>query len=137
MERFRRSVLLMLFSCLTFAAFAPGANAAGFGVASFEAGTCNGKTEAEAESCKYSSPESVFYTQAAGHPPFGLTGFEVAHTGEGENRRPTGEPLKRLRVDVPPGLAADPVSAGLLPSCPVRKRTETVPGRQQSWLHHT
>lgn len=114
MQRFRRFVLLALVACLTLAGSASVAQGAGFGVASFEAGTCNGN-ETEVKTCTYSSPASAFYTQAAGHPPFGLTAFEVAHTGEGENRRPTGEPLKRLRVDVPPGLAADPVTLG---SCP-------------------
>src|ERR1700692_2817795 len=86
---------------------APAAQAAGFGVAKFEAGTCNGN-ETEVKSCEYTSPHSAFYTQAAGHPPWGLTGVELAHTGTEGSRVPTGAPLKRLRVDVPPGLAADP-----------------------------
>jgi hypothetical protein len=80
------------------------AHAAGnLGVAKWEAGTCNGD-ETEVKECKYSSPHKAFYTKAAGHPPWGLTGFELATSGEA----PTGSPLKRLRVDVPPGLAADP-----------------------------
>jgi hypothetical protein len=86
---------------------APAAQAAGFGVAKFEAGTCNGN-ETEVKSCEYTSPHSAFYNQAAGHPPWGLTGVELAHEGSGSGRVPYGEPLKRLRVDVPPGLAADP-----------------------------
>jgi hypothetical protein len=88
---------------------APAAQAAGFGIekGKFEAGTCNGN-ETEVKSCEYTSPPSAFYTQAAGHPPWGLTGVELAHTGTGSSRVPTGAPLKRLRVDVPPGLAADP-----------------------------
>jgi hypothetical protein len=88
------------------AALAPVAQAS-FGVAKFEAGTCNGN-ETEVKSCEYTSPHSAFYTQAAGHPPWGLTGVELAHTGTGSGREPEGRPLKRLRVDVPPGLAADP-----------------------------
>jgi hypothetical protein len=80
--------------------------------AKWEAGTCNG-TQLEVKNCEYTSPPSVFYTQAAGHPSWGLTGFEVAHTGSGESRRPE-ETLKRIRVDVPPGLAADPQA---LPTC--------------------
>jgi hypothetical protein len=86
---------------------APAAQAAEFGVEKFEAGTCNGN-ETEVKSCEYTSPSSAFYTQAAGHPPWGLTGVELAHKGTGSGRVPTGAPLKRLRVDVPPGLAADP-----------------------------
>ncbi len=44
-----------------------------------------------------------FYTQAAGHPEWGITGFELNLSGGA----PEGK-LKRIRVDVPPGLAADP-----------------------------
>jgi hypothetical protein len=80
------------------------AHAAGsLGVAKWEAGTCTG-SEAQVKECKYSSPHSAFYTQAAGHPPWGLTGFEMSTSGGA----PTGSAVKRLRVDVPPGLAADP-----------------------------
>ncbi len=101
---------------------APAAQAAGFGVAKFEAGTCNGN-EAEVKSCEYTSPHSVFYTQAAGHPPWGLTGVELAHEGSGSGRVPRGKPLKRLRVDVPSGLAADPQT---LETC-TRKQFEANP----------
>ena len=80
--------------------------------AKWEAGTCNG-TQVTVKNCEYHSEPSAFYTQAAGHPPWGLTGFEVAHSGSGESRRPE-ETLKRIRVDVPPGLAADPQT---LPAC--------------------
>jgi hypothetical protein len=88
---------------------------ASFGVTepNFEAGTCT------ISSCTYASPEADFYTQAAGHPQFGITTFEVNHTGTGASRTPEGSPLKRLRVDVPAGLAADPeaVPGGGLPKC--------------------
>jgi hypothetical protein len=86
---------------------ASGAFAAGFGPEIFEAGTCIER------SCEYSSGSSAFYTQAAGHPPWGITSFEVATTGSGSARKPVGQ-VKRLRVDVPPGLAANPQA---LPSC--------------------
>ena len=85
---------------------------ASFGVteANFEAGTCLLNT------CTYKSvgedPHEAF-TQAAGHPPWGVTTFELNHNGT----EPEGV-LKRIRVDVPPGLAADPET---LPKC---KRTE-------------
>lgn len=92
-------------------ALAPAARA-GFGVTekNFEAGTCN------VSSCTYASFEknpAEAYTQAAGHPPWGITAFELNHTGSGSGRAPEGE-IKRLRVDVPPGLAADPQA---LPEC--------------------
>ncbi len=84
-------------------ALATAAQAAGLGIAKWEAGTCTG-SETQVKECKYSSPHTAFYTQAAGHPPWGLTGFELANSGGA----PSGSALKRLRVDVPPGLAADP-----------------------------
>ncbi len=73
----------------------------GFGITKWEAGTCNSSS-----GCEYSNP-SNFYTHSAGHPPWGLTGFEVVGAT-------TSSPLKRIRVDIPPGLAADPVT---LPVC--------------------
>ena len=104
MKTRRATVLLTLLCCITVASVAPAAHAAGsLGVAKWEAGTCTGN-EAQVKECKYSSPHSAFYTQAAGHPPWGLTGFELTTSGEA----PTGSPVRRLRVDVPPGLAADP-----------------------------
>ncbi|HEY3959646.1 MAG TPA: hypothetical protein VGL68_03950 [Solirubrobacteraceae bacterium] len=85
---------------------APVAQAA-FGPASFEAGTCINTT------CSYASIEhnkSEAFTQAAGHPPWGITKFELNHSGNDVE----GAALKRIRVDVPPGLAADPQA---LPKC--------------------
>jgi len=85
---------------------------ASFGVEekNFEAGTCTTST------CKYATIEanpSEAFTQAAGHPPVGITGFEFNHTGSGSSSTPEGA-VKRLRVDLPPGLAADPQT---LPMC--------------------
>jgi hypothetical protein len=93
---------------------APAAQAS-FGVteSNFEAGTCNGATP----SCTYSSPKNVFFTQAGGHPSWGITAFELNHKKGLLGEEPEGA-LKRLRVDVPAGLAADPQA---LPKC---KRSE-------------
>ncbi|HEY5286419.1 MAG TPA: hypothetical protein VIJ50_04875 [Solirubrobacteraceae bacterium] len=85
--------------CAAVALSAPAAQA-GFGIKTFEAGTCKTDTP----ECTYSAPESQFFTQAAGHPPLGITGFEV-------NTAPSGEPegsIKDVRVDIPPGLAVNP-----------------------------
>ncbi|TMK25806.1 MAG: hypothetical protein E6G62_04110 [Actinobacteria bacterium] len=82
-----------------------------FGIKTWEAGTCNSDTP-PAEECLYTSPESQFYTQAAGHPPLGITAFEVNTTGiSGEE--PDGN-VKDVRVDVPPGLATNPQA---VPQC--------------------
>jgi hypothetical protein len=106
--------LAALLTCAAYVTVAPAAQAA-FGVEekNFEAGTCT------VESCTYASVEgnhSEAYTQAAGHPPFGITGFEFNSTAAGAGREPIGN-VKRVRVDIPPGLAADPEA---LPACPVK-----------------
>lgn len=99
MMRYRSAVKSTLLACLILGVLVPLAK--GFGISKWEAGTCNLST-----TCAYSNAGD-FYTQSAGHPPWGLTGFEVAGA--------TGSsPLKRIRVDIPPGLAADPVT---LPAC--------------------
>jgi hypothetical protein len=113
MKTHHRLLLLSVLCCLAAATVAPAAQGAGFGLSKWEAGTCNG-TEIEVKSCEYTSPHSAFYTQSAGHPPWGLTAFELAHSGSGGGRVPEGGQLKRIRVDIPPGLAADPQT---LPAC--------------------
>jgi hypothetical protein len=85
--------------------FAAPAAKAEFGVAKFEAGTCN--TDTLVEECAYTSPGSQFYTQAAGHPPIGLTGFEVNTEPFLLGRKPIGN-VKDVRVDIPPGLSVNP-----------------------------
>jgi len=96
---------LVLLCC---ALIAPAAARAAFGVteSNFEAGTC----KTAEPNCTYASPHSDFYTQAAGHPAWGITTFELNHSGNNVE----GAPLKRIRVDVPPGLAANPEA---LPKC--------------------
>jgi len=89
----------------------PAAQAA-FGVteSNFEAGTCT------IAACLYSSPKGDFYTQSAGHPQWGITSFELnskeALLGQ---REPEGA-IRRVRVDVQPGLAANPEA---LPKCSI------------------
>lgn len=79
---------------------------AAFGVQpnSFEAETCL------TSSCAYASVEKDHgeaYTQAAGHPPVGVTTFELNHQKGLLGEEPEGA-LRRVRVDVPVGLAANP-----------------------------
>lgn len=105
--------LAALLACAALAATAPAAEAA-FGVEerNFEAGTC------VVASCTYASVEkdhAEAYTQAAGHPQFGITGFELNSKATGLGSEPIGN-VKRVRVDIPPGLAADPEA---LPMCQV------------------
>ncbi|HWX96525.1 MAG TPA: hypothetical protein VNZ01_06700 [Solirubrobacteraceae bacterium] len=105
----RFSIRVLLSTLLVSAAAAslvPSSAHAEFGIRSWEAGTC----KSDVPACLYASPESQFYTQAAGHPPLGITGFEVNTTGLGE---PEGK-LKDVRVDIPPGLSTNPQA---VPQC--------------------
>jgi hypothetical protein len=110
----RLSLLALLVGAIV--AVSATAAQASFGVteANFEADTCL------LNSCTYASIEktpSEAFTQAAGHPPWGITSFELNHKKGLLGEEPEGA-LKRIRVDVPPGLAANPEA---LPKC---KRTE-------------
>jgi hypothetical protein len=93
---------------LVLAIAAPGAEAS-FGVKSWEAGTCKSDTPSQ---CTYSSPSSQFFTQAAGHPPVGLTDF--AFNTEAPLNMPEGN-VQDVRVDLPEGLNVDPQA---VPQCP-------------------
>jgi hypothetical protein len=103
----RASVALIV---LTVLAISASSAQAAFGPEVFEDGTCNNKT------CTYASVEanpSEAFTQAAGHPPWGGTKFIMRHSGSTVE----GASVKRIRVDVPSGLAADPQAP--LPKCAI------------------
>jgi hypothetical protein len=95
---------------LTLAIAAPVAEAA-FGVSKWEAGTCT----KDIPKCTYSSPPAQFFTQAAGHPPTGLTDFAMNTTGGPPpiGGVPEGA-IKDARVDLPEGLNVDPQA---VPQC--------------------
>ncbi len=94
--------LLILFTGTLTCLSVPSAQAA-FGVKVWEAGTC------KEESCSDSGSHSAFYTQAAGHPNFGITLFEFNNkeVGIAKAKEPEGH-VKDVRVDLPPGLAVNP-----------------------------
>jgi hypothetical protein len=110
-----RSMVMAVFTVAVLALVAPAAQASeeDFGAETFEAGTCTAKP------CTYQKIEEGSgeqFTQAAGHPTYGITSFVVNHEGS----KPDGA-VKRLRVDVPAGLAADPQA---LPFCTVKQFEE-------------
>lgn len=111
LKRFHAALLMTLASAGLFVAtLAPVAQAA-FGPEVFEDGSCITKT------CTYASVEAnpnEAFTQAAGHPPWGGTKFIMKHSGSNVE----GSSVKRIRVDVPPGLAANPQAP--MPKCPVK-----------------
>ncbi len=109
MTRHALVALMMLVASLVLGMFAPPAARAGFGPETFEDGTC------VSHSCTYSSVEADHgeaFTQAAGHPQWGITKFVMKHSGSTIE----GASVKRIRVDVPPGLAANPEA---LPKCSI------------------
>jgi hypothetical protein len=93
----------MWLACLLGAAVAASASApalGAFGVSKWEAGTCTSSECTTADT-------SELYTQAAGHPPFGITDFRFNTSGAAGSERPE-ENVKEVRVDLPPGLSVDP-----------------------------
>ena len=83
---------------------APIPAASAFGLTKWEAGTCTA-------SRLYSlQTRPQFYTQAAGHPPFGITDFGSRQKG---SEAPEGH-IEEVRVDIPPGLSVDPLAT---PQC--------------------
>jgi hypothetical protein len=89
---------------------------AGFGVARWEAGTC------KESSCSIEGkdPEAEFYTQAAGHPNFGITNFAFNYKENGLAEEPEGK-VKDVRVDLPPGLAVNPEAVKPCPEAVIEK----------------
>jgi hypothetical protein len=76
----------------------PAQASAAFGVSKWEAGTCT------VPNCNYGSDGSLFYTQTAGRPDYGITDFSF-------NTNVLGFPegaVRDVRVDLPPGLSVNP-----------------------------
>ena len=105
-RRVHVALLITLVSAgLSIGALTPAARAAEFGATKWEAATC---TSAE---CKDSGSPSEFYTQAAGHPDFGITDFAFGYEEVLGAKEPVGN-VKDVRVDLPPGLAVNPEATG-------------------------
>jgi hypothetical protein len=101
-----RAAMTVLVALLLAAVGASSASA--ITIEKWQAGTCAANTEPAPE-CTYESPQSSMYTQAAGHPNFGITDFSVGGTS-GENR------TKRVHVELPKGLNVNPQA---VPQCSV------------------
>jgi hypothetical protein len=76
------------------------ASAQALEISKWEAGTCTKSTCTDAE-------PATFYTQAAGHPDYGITDFAFSAKRVGTWEEPEGH-VKDVRVDLPPGLAVNP-----------------------------
>jgi hypothetical protein len=103
----------LLAAVATLLSLAPAAGAAGFEVTKWEAGTC---TNVECEDSDVNEGKtSYFYTQAAGHPDFGITDFRFATKESGLLKAQVPiDHVKDVRVDLPPGLAVNPEAT---PTC--------------------
>ncbi len=111
--------LLGAVACAIVAFSAASAQAAGFGVERFVAANCKvGHSECGEETLL--GPYSAFpkepslteareagYTQAAGHPAYGITAFSINTIGSVPNAVPTGQ-VTHVRTDVAPGVSTNP-----------------------------
>ncbi|HEV7938950.1 MAG TPA: hypothetical protein VGP18_13120 [Solirubrobacteraceae bacterium] len=112
---------------------APAAQAAGFGVERFVAANCiAGHENCVEELFKGAYPlpkeptveeaKAVGYTQAGGHPSYGITAFKVNTEGEFPNAVPagllTGGPVTHIRTDVAPGVSTNPTTVA---SCSMKQ----------------
>lgn len=120
-------VLVALMIGALLAVAAPAAQAAG--VESFFAANC--KTETCTLKSTIEHP-SEYFTQAAGHPPAGVTEFVVKHVESEGVTYPEGFPggsVKEIRTDVGPGQSTNPQA---VEKCSVEKfegtPVEPVPG---------
>ena len=99
-----RTRLIAVTAGTMLALWLPPVAAHAFSVSKWEAGTC------KESNCTDAGPHSAFYTQAAGHPDFGITDFAFDSTEAGVVKKwkePQGH-VKDVRVDLPPGLAVNP-----------------------------
>jgi hypothetical protein len=125
---------------------APAAQAAPeFGVETLVAGNCTAAFEACSSEeinlgpgLEYSFPKEPSlaeareqaYSQAAGHPPFGITDFKVTTVGTFPNEAPLGI-IKHVRTDVGPGVSTNPEAVA---KCTMKqfdaspKEEEEIPG---------
>jgi hypothetical protein len=115
-------------ACTAMALAAPAAQAAGFGVEKFVAANCIAGHENCVEELLFgvyplpkeptlAESEAVGYTQAAGHPPYGITAFNINTTGSYPNAAPTGV-VTHIRTDVGPGVSTNPTA---VPLCSVEE----------------
>ena len=126
--RSKRGPIGLLVLSAAFLVFALGASSAQaeFGIARWEALTCNtdeseaglGSWAANGEPCIDTDPGGRFYTQAAGHPPFGVNAFLMNQVAPGNF--PDGF-LKETRTELPEGLGVNPQAT---PQCTVEELSE-------------
>jgi hypothetical protein len=103
--RSARVWLLALFAGAIFVSAAPAAAQAAFGVESFFAANCTVSTCGELGA---TPKESEFFSQAAGHPNFGISDFTLKTKEVAPHVYQPEGVISKLRVDVPAGLSTNP-----------------------------
>jgi hypothetical protein len=96
------------------------------GVERFFASNCKVSTckKAATPAEEKANAEAEGYTQAAGHPPFGITDFKVNTTGPAGKEVPDGN-VNHIRTDVAPGVSTNPEA---VPKCTMAEfGTEVAP----------
>lgn len=126
MRAMGRFWLAGLLACVV-AAFSASAAEAEFGVESFFAANCKVSTcnKAATPAEEKEKAEAEGYSQAAGHPPFGITDFRLNSRQIQSTPFPAFAPegnLKNLRIDVAPGVSTNPEA---VPKCSVAEFTST------------
>jgi hypothetical protein len=109
-----RTARVWLIALLAGAAMAtvPAAAQAALGIESFFASVCKTAT------CNAASPTSEFFTQAAGHPNFGITDFTLKSKEVASGIFQPEGVAEGLRVDVPAGLSTNPQA---VPMCTMKE----------------
>jgi hypothetical protein len=128
-SRVRFSLLALLTGALIAVLAPAAAQATGFGFEKFFAANCKVDTCGEgAEAPDLKESEEQGYTQAAGHPPFGITDFKLNSVEASPGLFVPAENLKNLRVDVAPGVSTNPQA---VPKCSVKEfeSTEVEPAK--------
>ena len=122
-ERQLKRVWLPALLAAAMACGMPAAGAQAFAIAKWEAGTASSRT------APTRARTSAFYTQATGHPDFGITDFRF--DVEGRRPLPKGKVpegnVKDVRVDLPPGLAVNPEATGKVQPAAARSGQRRVP----------
>lgn len=121
--------LVALSAAFLVLAFGASSAQAEFGIAKWEALTCKtdesevglGNWAANGDPCVETDEESRFYTQAAGHPNFGINAFLMNQTG-GFPNLPDGF-LKETRVELPEGLGVNPLATE---QCTIQQLSEVI-----------
>jgi hypothetical protein len=103
-----RVSLLALLVSASVAVAAPAAQAA-FGIEDIFAANCKVSTCGEFGGAPLKNEE--LFTQAAGHPPAGITAFQINTVGTFPNAAPTGV-VTHVRTDVAPGVSTSPEAVG-------------------------